>query len=266
MSFLTPTQCIVAGAVAVLSSVLIAAATSNPVKPTTSPSAPYAPARRMDNWWVQRHEDLLKRNKSGPTDLLFLGDSITQGWNCRFMLLEPAKPDDGPGRAVWEERYAPKNAANISIGGDGIQHLLWRITEGGEIDGMNPKVIVLLIGCNNLLGGEPADKVAAGVGQVTALLRERMPSARIVLMGVFPTGQFAGAPVREKIQATNRLISKLDDGKHIRFLDIGDKLADDSGFVPAEIMPDGVHPSAKGYEIWARAMQPLLDELWNAKP
>jgi len=93
---------------------------------------PFLPVPKSDIWWRERHKELLQRTKEGPVELLFLGDSIMQGWNCRPVLSQPATPNDGAGRSIWDKLYAPKQAANLSIGGDGIENLIWRITTGNQ--------------------------------------------------------------------------------------------------------------------------------------
>ena len=226
-------------------------------------TGPYLPVAKTDAWWVARHAELVHRAKAGPAPLLFLGDSIMQGWNCRLMLGKPEGAHDGAGRDLWDKLYAPRNAADQSVGGDGIQHLLWRITDGGEIDGLAPKVIVLLIGTNNLGGKDSPERVAEGVGQVVGVLQSRVPNAKILVLGIFPRGEKASDPFRAKIAATNQFIAKLDDEKQVHFLDFGSQFLQPDGTISKDIMPDFLHPSAKGYAIWARAMQPTLDQLWK---
>src|SRR5947209_8986528 len=117
------------------------------------------PAPRMDEWWQNLHKSFLERAKKGDVDVLFLGDSITQGWG-------------GAGKEVWKERYEPLKAANFGIGGDQTQHVLWRITEGKELEGISPKVAVLMIGTNNL-GGPKPEQIAGGVTAIVKELRKQ---------------------------------------------------------------------------------------------
>jgi len=230
---------------------------------TAATTEGFQPMPKTDTWWKLRHEELMQRTKAGHVDLLFLGDSIMQGWNCRLMLSQPATPNDGAGRSIWDKLYATKHAANLSIGGDGIQQLLWRITTGGEIDGLNPKVIILMIGTNNLDPKTTDDQIANGVGQVLHVLRDRLPAAKILLLGIFPRRKTPEAPNRERIKTINHLLARYDDGKTVRFLDIGPQLLNPDGLLSSEVMPDYLHPGPKGYEIWSQAMEPLLDELWS---
>ncbi len=196
--------------------------------------------------WMDLHRSFVERAKQGHVDLLFLGDSITQGWNDN---------------EVWRRYYGPRNAANFGIGGDRTQHVLWRI-QNGELDGIEPKVVVLMIGTNNASSGT-ADEIAQGITAIVEELRHRLPKARILLLGIFPRGQKPDA-TREKLQAVNAKIARLDDGSHVKFLDIGQSFLNEDGTISREIMPDYLHLSRKGYRIWADAMEPtlwsLLDE------
>ncbi len=201
--------------------------------------------------WMKRHEAFLERAAKGDVDLLFLGDSITQGW--------------GGAKGVWDRYYGPRKAANFGIGGDRTQHVLWRV-KNGELDGIAPKVVVLMIGTNNARD-DPADQIAEGVEAIVKDLREKLPRARVLLLGVFPRGESPDSnPFREKLAAVNERIKKLDDGgKTVKYLDIGGRFLNDDGTISREIMPDFLHLTPKGYRIWADAMEPtlwsLLDEL-----
>jgi lysophospholipase L1-like esterase len=216
-----------------------------------NPSEP-APRNKEYNWmsiasWKQRHDNFLKRAKEGNIDVLFLGDSITEGWG---------------GNAVWKKHYEPLKAANFGIGGDTTQNVLWRITTGGEIEGVSPKAIVLMIGTNNFgLHGDKPDDVAGGVETIVKTLRTKLPAAKILLLGIFPRDQKAESPIRAKIKTVNDRIAKLDDKTNIRYLDIGADLSNPDGTLSKEVMPDFLHLSQKGYEIWAEKMNPLLMQL-----
>jgi lysophospholipase L1-like esterase len=196
--------------------------------------------------WTQRHEANVKRIKEGNIDLLFVGDSITEGWG---------------NNSVWQKTYAPLKAANIGIGGDTTENVLWRL-ENGEVDGINPKAAVLLIGTNNFgLEGHSPDQVAKGVAACVQSLRKRLPSTKLILLAIFPRDEKANADIRKKIKAVNDQIVKLDDRKTVHYLDIGPKLSNPDGSLSKDIMPDFLHLSEKGYQIWADAMAPLLKEL-----
>jgi lysophospholipase L1-like esterase len=206
--------------------------------PTTA-----APAPRTDEWWQNTHKDFLKQAEKGDVDLLFLGDSITRGWN---------------NNATWKKYYAPRRAANFGIGGDGTQHVLWRI-ENGEVDGISPRVAMLMIGTNNV-GGSSADDIAAGVKAIVAELRKRLPESKILLLGVFPRGEKPNE-ARAKLKKVNEQISKLDDGDKVHYLDIGSSFLEDDDTISKKIMPDFVHLTPEGYERWAAAIEPSLKKL-----
>jgi len=201
---------------------------------TPAPSS-YRPER-----WMQRHQAFLERAKQGPIDVLFLGDSITEGWGRN---------------PVWRQHFAPRHAANFGIGGDHTQHILWRL-DHGEVDGISPKVVVLMIGTTNL-ASNTADEIAAAIKAIVQRLRDKLPQTKILLLAIFPRGEKPD-PVREKLQAVNGQIAKLDDGKMIKYLDIGKFFLNDDGTISKEIMPDYLHLTLKGYGIWADAIEPTL--------
>jgi lysophospholipase L1-like esterase len=205
--------------------------------------------------WVARHEGFVAQAKQGGIDILFMGDSITDFWRNR-------------GSNVWNQYYAPRHAANFGISGDRTQHVLWRMNNG-ELDGIKPKVVVLMIGTNNTGKERNSDKIRntvpetiAGVQAVVADIRARLPDSKILLLGIFPRGTLDD-PQRAEVALINTVIAKLDDGKMVRFLDISPKFLESDGTLSPDIMlkPDFLHPSAKGYQIWAQAMEPTLDEM-----
>ncbi len=202
----------------------------------------------IDKGFAGKHESFLKRGKEGAIGVLFLGDSITAGW--------------GNAKEVWESHYGTHQPANFGIGGDRTQHVLWRI-DNGELDGIAPKVVVLMIGTNNI--GDTPENITKGDLKIVAEIHAKLPAARLLLLGIFPRGadpkQAGTLAVRGKIKAVNAELAKLDDGAKTRYLDIGAKFLDADGVLAKDIMSDALHPSAKGYQIWAEAMQPLLDEM-----
>ena len=207
---------------------------------------------------MQRHEEFLTVAKQGNIDCLLMGDSITDWWRT------PTR-----GLPVYEKYFANLKCANFGISGDRTQGVLWRI-ENGELDGYSPKMMMLMIGTNNLGGGRggtgntPA-QIAEGITAIVNKFRTKFPEAKVLLLGVFPRGAAATAPQREPIKQINAIIAKLDDGKFIRYMDIGDKFLAPDGSISTEIMADGLHPTAKGYEIWATAVMPLFNELVGRK-
>ncbi len=251
----------------VLTSVLLcwsAIAGADPTTtPTTTPSAPLQPADvaapklgrdgQLDYHFKTMHEKFLQRRTEGPIDLLFLGDSITEGWS-------------GRGKAVWQSNYANLNAANFGIGGDRTQHVLWRI-DNGELDGISPKVLVLLIGTNNI--GYPAQDILAGDLKIVAEIHQKLPQTKLLIIGIFPRGADPSDPnvaeMRAKIITVNKGLALLDDANKNRFLDLGDKFLTPDGKITRDFMYDAValHPNAAGYQLWADAMKPLLAQMLN---
>ena len=201
------------------------------------------PAPR-DAGWLKRHEGFVALAKEGNAEILFMGDSITDGWR---------------GQKLWKEKYGPLKGVDFGIGGDQTQHVLWRI-KNGECDGIKPKVIVLMIGTNNLGRNSPPE-IVEGIAAIVKEFRSRLPEAKILLLGVFPRAEKSDDPIRKAIQAINGEIAKLDDGKWIKYLDIGGKFLDAEGNLPKDVMPDFLHPNEKGYKIWADAMDPSLQAM-----
>jgi len=197
------------------------------------------PAPR-EGWWMELHNRFLDRAKKGKVDLLFLGDSITQGWNEN---------------EVWRRYYEPRNAANFGIGGDRTQHVLWRI-QHHELDGIQPKVTVLMIGTNNASSSTP-DEIAQGITAIVKEIRSRLPKTKILLLGVFPRGA-KPLSVRERLKSVNERIAKLNEPSHVTFLDISQAFLNPDGTISPDIMPDYLHLSRKGYRIWAESMEPTL--------
>ncbi len=189
---------------------------------------------------MELHHRFVERAKEGHVDLLFLGDSITQGWSDN---------------EVWKRFYTPRNAANFGIGGDRTQHVLWRI-KNGELDGIKPKVAVLMIGTNNASSNTP-DEIAQGITAIVHELRQRLPETRILLLAVFPRSPQPDS-LRDRLKSVNEKVAKLDDGASVKFLDIGKAFLEEDGRISKEVMPDYLHLSRLGYRRWADAMEPTL--------
>lgn len=202
-------------------------------------------------WWPARHAAKVAETKAGGAEIIFLGDSITQGWETA-------------GKAAWEKHFAPRKAANYGFGGDSTQHVLWRI-RNGEFDGASPKAIVLLIGTNNARHGDfTPEQIAAGIRAILDALAEKAPRAKVLLLGILPRGPDAADPWRRKCEAVNALLPALADGKRVHHLNVNAKLLAADGTLTKEIAPDLLHLSTKGYAILADALEPKLAELLAA--
>jgi lysophospholipase L1-like esterase len=217
-----------------------------------------APVPR-DAAWVKRHEEFVAIAKKGSVDVLFLGDSITDFW----------RRDDkkSGGKKIWDANFAPLKAANFGISGDRTQHVLWRL-ENGELEGISPKAVVLMIGTNNTGferdGKTPRNTPAEVIEGVTAIvkkLRTALPQAKILLLGIFPRGEKPDHPQRAQIAQINAGIAKLADRKAVVFLDLGPRFLKADGTLPKEFMPDFLHPGELGYEVWADAIKAPLAAL-----
>jgi lysophospholipase L1-like esterase len=194
-----------------------------------------------------RHEGFVATAKQGNIDLLLHGDSITDWWQ-----LEANKP-------VFDKYFGSLRTANFAVAGDTTQGVLWGL-RNGEGQGFQPKAVMLMIGTNNS-GQATGPEIAEGVGAVVLELRRNFPAAKILLLAIFPRA-LPGDPVRDKLAEANRIISRLDDQKHVFYMDIGAKFLDDKGmFLPESFRPDNLHPQAKGYEIWGEAVSAKLAEL-----
>jgi len=213
------------------------------------------PARRSDRNSLLAHEQLLAKARAGRIDVYFVGDSITRRWGAT---------DYPELLAHWKSTFFGWNAANFGWGADGTQNILWRL-EHGELDGVSPKVIVVLAGTNNVgngiaPGGDAriAD-VTRGIRAVVETCRRKTPKATVILNAIFlRNDEMALVP---EIRAINANLARLSDGQSVRFLDISDKLADTDGKLLDGMMRDGLHPTLKGYQVWADALTPLLREL-----
>ncbi|MBL7214624.1 MAG: hypothetical protein ISS71_02975 [Phycisphaerae bacterium] len=203
------------------------------------------------SWWGQRHQKVLNEIADGDVDLIYVGDSITHGF-------------ENAGKEMWARYYTPRKAVNMGFGGDRTQHVLWRF-DHGEIDGIRPKLAILMIGTNNSNGDDnTAEEIADGIKAICAEMRVKLPKTKILILAIFPRGEGPSAQ-REKNAQASKLASTIADGKHIFYLDINDKFLDANGNLPRDIMPDLLHPNEKGYKIWAEAIEPTVKELMGEK-
>jgi lysophospholipase L1-like esterase len=250
------------------------------------------PAAKKLNRDLPRHQDFLKRieQSKGVGDVIFLGDSITHGWE---------------GQKAWQEHFGSFKPVNLGIGGDQTGHVLWRITEGHELENLKPKAAVIMIGTNNI-GGHTAQQIAGGIKAIVEELKHQKPHINILVLGVFPRGGSSDAersleqitegiqPINEelkkekpeikrlnalvrnleqkkgtipaaklnkKVAEINAIIANLDDGKTVFYKDIGKEFLDQNGGLSGEIMPDYLHLSAKGYDIWGKAIKADIEKL-----
>ena len=250
------------------------------------------PAAKNLNRDIPRHKDFLKRieQSKGAGDVIFLGDSITNGWE---------------GQKAWQEHFGAFKPVNLGISGDQTGHVLWRITDGHELDHLKPKAAVIMIGTNNI-GGHSAQQIAGGIKAIVEELKQQKPGIKVLVLGVFPRGGSGDAersleqitegikPINEelkkekpdlkrlnalvkslgqqpgtipaaklnkKVAEINAIISKFDDGKTVFYKDIGKEFLDQNGGLSGEIMPDYLHLSAKGYDIWGKAIKADIAKL-----
>jgi lysophospholipase L1-like esterase len=211
--------------------------------PRTAESA-ITPATRNEG----RRKGFLEAGKKPGIQLVFLGDSISDAW-------------PRAGKEAWNEHYAPLNAVSFGVSGERTEDTLGHI-EGGVLDGLNPKVVVIMIGTNNIghFAEEKPEWAAAGVKKIIEQVHAKLPQTKVLLLGVFPRDK-KGSPKRNAVEGINAIISKYGDGTKVTYLDLSSKFLDAQGEIPKDIMPDGLHPNAGGYKIWAEAMKPTLDGL-----
>jgi beta-glucosidase len=215
-----------------------------PAPPVNTATLPEA----RDGRALERHQRINARvaGMKGACDLVFVGDSITEGF-------------EDEGKKVWSEHYATRRAANLGISGDRTEHVLWRL-ENGNLDGLQPKLAVVMIGTNNFgHRTHEAPQVLEGVQAVVKSLRAKRPDMKILLLGIFPRGDRFNA-MRGDILQVNQALSRMSDGD-VSFLDIGASFVEDDGSISKEVMPDALHLSPEGYRRWAEAMNPMIEQM-----
>lgn len=215
---------------------------SRPVPPMPPATEP----RQLRDGAMPKHRCFLEVVRRGNIDLLFVGDSITDFFG---------RGDRG--RQVWLDHYGDLNAANFGISGDTTQDVLWRM-QNGELAGFSAKVIVLMLGTNNI-GRNPNADIAAGNSAIISEFRKRQPDAKVLLLGIFPRGE-PGSSGRAAVAEINQQLAQMADDEHVYYLDAGQALLTPDGDFQPGSMADGVHPATRGYELWAEAMSPLLTE------
>ena len=213
-------------------------------------------SRESESWWRERHQQKLAEiaaNTNRSYDVVFIGDSITDFWERRH-------------RKRWDHwfSYGKLRALNLGFSADRTEHVLWRL-ENGELDGYSSKAVVLMIGTNNSGQLAPEDEAPAdtiiGIKKITNVIRAKQPNARIILMAIFPRGKDADDPVRRRNEVVNRELAKLCDDHSTLWADVNQRFLTADGRLSRRIMPDYLHPSDEGYDIWASAILPLLREI-----
>ncbi|MFI4912201.1 MAG: GDSL-type esterase/lipase family protein [Sedimentisphaeraceae bacterium JB056] len=210
------------------------------------------------NWWMPRHQGVLERIKEGNVNILFIGDSITHGW-------------EKSGKEMWDKYYEPRGTVNMGFSGDRTENVLWRL-ENGEIDNISPNLAIIMIGTNNVVPNT-AEEISDGIKAIICKFRTELPETKILLLAIFPRGSYeqrkiktADAtmnPLWEKNNKASELASMVADDDMIYYLDINDKFLDENGTLTRSMMPDLLHPKEKGYKIWAEAMEPTIKKLMN---
>lgn len=208
------------------------------------------PAHRLNQeWWRNRHREKVKQAKQGNYDLLFIGDSITHGW-------------ESAGKATFDKFYKDRKTLNIGFSGDRTEHVLWRLLNGELPENVKPKVATIMIGTNNtghLM--QNSEETYLGIKSIIDLLQDRRPNMKILLLSIFPRATKPEDPQRIRNNEINELSKSLANSKNIHYLDVSESFLDENKKLPKSIMPDALHPNSNGYEIWANAMEKKLSEL-----
>jgi lysophospholipase L1-like esterase len=230
--------------------------------PPAGPRTPstLVPLTQNRDWrvydWTTRHREASALMRARQPAIVMLGDSITHFWG--------GEPVGGRRTGVeeWDRFFAGRTVVNLGYGWDRTENVLWRLANG-EFEGVTPKVVVLMIGTNNITLNTP-DEIAAGVAAICTSIHERSPSTKILLLAIFPRGQKPDA-TRGKVDEVNRIIARLDERDYVTFLDIGSQFLGTDGSISADVMYDYLHPTAKGYALWSAAMAPTLDRLLTGR-
>jgi len=213
------------------------------------------PSPRQDSNSQIAHEQLVEKAKKGGIDIYFEGDSITRRWGTS----DPQYKDN---LANWNTNFFGWNAADFGWGADQIQNILWRL-ENGEMDGVNPKIIVVLAGINNVGtfpgGDDKVENITDGLKAIVKICQEKAPNAVIILTALFPRND--NMAVIPEINKINDNLAKMADGKKIRYLNVNDKLADPDGKLFPGMSRDRLHPTVKGYQVWADSLKPIFTEI-----
>ncbi|MFO7937157.1 MAG: GDSL-type esterase/lipase family protein [Kiritimatiellia bacterium] len=217
------------------------------------------PVSRMNQkWWKKRFEQKKALVEQGGWQLVFLGDSITHGWEGRR--------GDTVAPALWKKNFAPYKALNLGYGGDNTEHVLWRL-DNGELDGYHPRLLVLMIGTNNTghrpLAKESPEDTAAGIKAILERIADKSPKTKVALFAIFPRSARPTDNMRVRNNKVNKIIKNYADGERVIWVDINDRLLEPDGTLSRKIMPDLLHPNAKGYQIWCDAIMPVIKETFG---
>ncbi|GDX40658.1 acetylhydrolase [Armatimonadota bacterium] len=231
-------------------------------KPENSAVVPVIKCEQDFYDWSERHEAVKAQFKKQAVDLIFVGDSITH------MFGGVPTSNRVLGGDLWEKHFAPRNAVNLGFGWDRTQQVVWRL-QNGELEGIHPKVAVVLIGTNNIAPhnarGNTNEETVEGIKAVCAAIRQKSPRTKVLLLGILPRDQQANTLHRHRIQQINAELRKLN-GKHgITFLDFGSRFLQPDGAMLPNITTDFLHPNEQGYRIWIEAMEPVLSKLLGEK-
>jgi lysophospholipase L1-like esterase len=218
----------------------------NVISPPITSVAPQMGADgKIDRGYSDKHKTQCAEFLAKKSELVFLGDSITARWPAELL----------------QSRFGKYRPVNLGIGGDWIQNVIWRI-ENGVFDQVKPKLVVLLIGTNNISGGFTPDEISSGIDSIIWALNKKTPETKILVLGIFPRGKsINNNPAYEDIKKINASISKIADGKKTIYIDFGDKLLEKDGSLSKSVFPDRLHIAAKAYEVWADAVAPLVNKM-----
>ncbi|MCM8534955.1 MAG: GDSL-type esterase/lipase family protein [Lentisphaeraceae bacterium] len=200
-------------------------------------------------WWMPRHKEKLEvKNKMEKVDLVFLGDSITHAW-------------DNKGKEVWQQYYTKRNALNIGFSGDRTEHVLWRLNHGA-VDGIDPKLLVLMIGTNNTgHRQDPAAETALGIETILETLEDKLPNTKVLLLAVFPRGAKADDKLRVINTDINNIIKDFADDERVFYMNINKVFLEEDGTLSKKVMKDLLHPNKDQYKVWASTIEPEVKVL-----
>lgn len=224
----------------------------------TPAEGPLHPVARDDANFQAVHAHSLRLTAADARDVLFLGDSLTQRWS--------EAPD------LWQTYFGALSTANLGVGGDRVEHVLWRV-ERGALDRVRPRVLVLLIGTNNT-GEHTAPELHTGIAHLLGRIRQRLPDTHVILVGLLPRGarldsqgRFDPGTARQQvITELNATLPALADGRTVHWLSFGERYLAADGTIRTDLMPDRLHLSPEGYRVWAEALQPVLRRLLAEPP